>query len=170
MQAELIDLRDWPLPFFNEAGSPGMLKGNYTNDLAKRWSAKIAEADAFIVVTPEYNHGYPAVLKNAFDWLYPEWNHKPIGFAGYGNANGARAIEQLRQVVIELQMHPIKNSVHIPVDIFITAMMNKDAAMDNAELFKPLRQTRGVDRMKIFFDELIGLTRTLKGVNEARPV
>ena len=117
VQAELIDLRDWPLPFYNESGAPLMLKGNYTNELAKKWAAKVGEADGYIMVTPEYNHGYTAVLKNAIDWVYAEWTKKPIGFVGYGNAGGARAIEQLRQVVVELQMYPIKNAIHIPLEV-----------------------------------------------------
>jgi NAD(P)H-dependent FMN reductase len=67
-------------------------------------------------VSPEYNHGYTAVLKNAIDHLYTEWNRKPVGFGGYGNASGARAIEQLRQVAVELEMTPIKRSVAVPLE------------------------------------------------------
>lgn len=114
-EVELLDLRDYPLPFFNEPVSPTMApQGDYKNEAVARWAKKIAEADAYIVVTPEYNHGYPAVLKNAFDHIYYEWNNKPIGFLSYGTANGARSVEQLRLVAIELQMAPIRNAVYIP--------------------------------------------------------
>lgn len=114
-EAELLDLLDYPLPFFNEANSPAGLKGNYTNPVAKKWSAKIAEKDGFIMLTPEYNHGTSAVLKNALDWLYDEWVKKPVAFISYSpNAvGGVRAVEQLRQNVIELQMAPISHAIHI---------------------------------------------------------
>ncbi len=110
---ELIDLRDWPLPFFNEKATVMALKGDYSVDLAKEWSKKIAGLDAFIVIAPEYNHGYPAVLKNALDYLYAEWNNKPVGFVAYGSVGGARSVEQLRQVAGELQMHDIREAVHL---------------------------------------------------------
>lgn len=112
---ELLDLRDYPLPFFNESNSPEGLNRNYTNEIAQKWSAKIDEMDAFIIVTSEYNHGIPGVLKNALDWLYLEWNKKPVGFVSYapGILGGARGIEQLRQNVIELQMAPMREALHI---------------------------------------------------------
>lgn len=81
--AELLDLRDYPMPFFDEPMGPAMLKENYSHESVKKWAAKIKESDAFIVVTPEYNHGYPAVLKNAIDSIFPEWNDKPVGFVSY---------------------------------------------------------------------------------------
>lgn len=114
VEAELIDLRDWPLPFFNEAVSPSMNEGKYANELAAKWAQKIGEADGYIMITPEYNHGYSAVLKNAIDYVYKEWNNKPVAFVGYGSVGGARAIEQLREVAVELQMTPIRNGVYIP--------------------------------------------------------
>lgn len=114
IEVELIDLRDYPLPFFNEAVSPGMTNGVHSNEIAAKLAKKIDEADGFIIATPEYNHGYPAVLKNAMDFIYNEWNKKPIGFVSWGGVAGARCVEQLRQVAIELQMAPIRNSVHIP--------------------------------------------------------
>ncbi len=114
-EAELLDLNDYPLPFFDESDSPQGLAGNYSNPTAKRWSAKIAEQDAFIIITPEYNHGTSAVLKNALDWLYSEWNRKPVAFVSYSpNAvGGVRAVEQLRLNVIELHMAPIPAALHI---------------------------------------------------------
>ncbi len=113
VEAELLDLRDYPLPFFNEPKPPTMTKGDYSSELVKNWAEKIQEADGFIIVSPEYNHGYPAVLKNALDYIYYEWNRKPVGFISYGSAAGARAVEQLRQVAVELEMAPIRNAVHI---------------------------------------------------------
>lgn len=115
IEAELLDLRDYPLPFFNEPMSPAMIKdGAYPNEIARKWAAKIREADAFIIVTPEYNHGTSGVLKNALDYVYAEWNNKPVGFVAYGGVGGARAVEDLRGVAVELQMAPIRNAIHIP--------------------------------------------------------
>src|SRR3989344_8075712 len=111
---ELIDLRDWDLPFYNELDSPNYLDGKFSIDLAIKWGAKIAEADGFIIVTPEYNHGYPAVLKNALDYAYDGWNRKPVSFVSYGgSAGGARSVEQLRLVAIELDMAPLRAGVYI---------------------------------------------------------
>mgnify|MGYP001593416444 CR=1 FL=1 len=111
---ELLDLRDYPLAFFNESTGPSGMKEEYSDPIARKWVQKIGEADAFIIVTPEYNHGYPGVLKNALDYAYVQWNNKPVGFVSYGGVAGARSVEQLRQVSIELQMAPISNAVHIP--------------------------------------------------------
>lgn len=111
--AELIDLRDYPLPFYDEARTPKEIKDDYKNDTARAWLAKLKTIDAFIIVSPEYNHGYPGVLKNALDYAYFEWNNKPVGFVSYGTVGGGRVVEQLRLVAIELQMAPIRNAVHI---------------------------------------------------------
>lgn len=114
MEPELLDLRDWPMPFYNEPMSPMYLEGKYTDEVVKKWVKKIGELDGFIIITPEYNHGYPAVLKNALDFPYAEWNNKPVAFVTYGSVGGARSVEQLRLVAIELQMAPIREAVHIP--------------------------------------------------------
>ncbi len=115
VETELLDLRDYPLPFFDQPVTPKSFKdGKYPNETAGKLAKKINEADGFIIVTPEYNHGYPAVLKNALDWIYYEWNNKPVGFVSYGGVGGARAVQQLRQVAIELQMAPLREAVHIP--------------------------------------------------------
>lgn len=113
LKVEILDLRDYPMPFFNEAMPPSMLKGVYSDKIVAKWVKKVAEGDAYVIIAPEYNHGYPAVLKNALDYPYSEWNNKPVGFVSYGGVSGARSVEQLRQVVIELQMAPIRNAVHI---------------------------------------------------------
>lgn len=116
IEVELIDLRDWPLPFFNESVSPAYNQGKYENELAAKWAKKIGEGDGYIFVTPEYNHGYSAVLKNAIDYVSKEWNQKPAAFVSYGGiAGGTRAVQQLRLVVLELQMTPIRQGVHIPL-------------------------------------------------------
>ena len=113
VEAELLDLRDYPLPFFNESKSPASSGGVYELAAGRKWADKIGEADGYIMVTPEYNHGYPAVLKNALDYVYKEWNNKPVGFVSYGTVGGARVVEQLREVVIELKMVPVRTAVHI---------------------------------------------------------
>lgn len=112
-KVEILDLRDYPLPFFNEPMPPSMLKGKYSDEVAAKWVKKVAEGDAYIIIAPEYNHGYPAVLKNALDYPYFEWNNKPVGFVSYGSVAGARSVEQLRQVIVELRMVPIRDSVQI---------------------------------------------------------
>ena len=113
LDIEILDLKDYPLPFFEEPISPSMAKEPYSNPVVQKWVAKIAEADGFIITAAEYNHGYTAVLKNALDYAYREWNKKPVAFVGYGSVGGSRAIEQLRGVVAELQMVSIRNSVHM---------------------------------------------------------
>ena len=113
LNVELVDLRDWPLPFFDEPIPPMRRLGE--DERIQAWAGKIREADGFVLVTPEYNHGYPAVLKNALDHLYYEWNDKPVGFVGYGGQSGGiRAVQQLRQVVIELAMVPMRQQVILP--------------------------------------------------------
>ncbi len=117
LDVELIDLRDHPLPFFNEPMSPAWAP--VKNEAARRWADKLATLDGLIVVTPEYNHGPSAVLKNAFDYAYKEFIRKPIGFVGYGGVGAARAVEQLRLVAVELQMAPVRNAVHIGMVEFL---------------------------------------------------
>ena len=108
---ELIDLKEWDLPLFNLAKGP--IQGNYEDPLQQRWAAKIAQADGYLFISPEYNHGYSPALKNALDYLYAEWNRKPAACVTYGGVAGARSVEQLRQVLIELQMAPLRDAVHI---------------------------------------------------------
>lgn len=160
VEVELLDLRDYSMPFFDDPMPPSMAKGQYSNEIVKKWAAKINDGDAFIIVTPEYNHGYSAVLKNALDVISHEWSRKPVGFVSYGSALGARAVEQLRQVAVELQMAPIRNSIHIPVDIFFAAMMGKGPT--GPEMFKPIREGMMGDRVQIFFDDLLWWAKALK--------
>lgn len=156
VDVELLDLRDYPMPFYNEPTSPAMIKdGNYPNEIVKKWAEKIKEADAYIVVTPEYNHGYPAVLKNAMDHVYYEWNNKPVGFVSYGGVGGARSVEQLRLVAIELQMAPIRNAIHIPTPVYMS-MMNEKAPV-KPELFESLKNAKDN-----FLNQLLWWARALK--------
>lgn len=108
---ELIDLRDYPMPFFNELTSD--LRGATENEVARRWQAKLAECDGFVIITAEYNHAPSGVLKNAIDYAYRAWVRKPVTYVGYGAVGAARAIEQLRTIAVELQMAPIKAAVHL---------------------------------------------------------
>ena len=130
--AEVLDLRDYEMPFFNEPASPSFKQEPYKNEAVARFTKKIAEGDAFVIVTPEYNHGTSGVLKNALDWVYQEWNNKSVAFVSYGSVGGARAVEQLRLIAIELQMAPIRNSVHIPGEQYFQTLFGK---MDARDLF-----------------------------------
>ena len=103
---EIIDLRQWPLPMDDEPGIPAL--GHYANAHTQAWSQKIAEADAFVFVTPQYNWGYPAPLKNALDHLYREWRGKPAMIVTYGGHGGDKCAAQLRQVLQGLNMAPVK--------------------------------------------------------------
>jgi NAD(P)H-dependent FMN reductase len=111
MITEILDLRDFPLPFFDEVASNAWVPSK--NEVAQRWQQKIAEFDGYIFVTAEYNRGIPAVLKNALDYAYPEWNKKTAAYVGYGSVGGARAIEHLRLISVELQLAPMRTGVHI---------------------------------------------------------
>lgn len=111
IDVEVVDLRDFPLPFFDEVASSAWAPSQ--NEVAQRWQKKVAGFDGFIFTAAEYNHGPTAVLKNAIDYAANEWNKKPAGFVGYGSVGGARAVEQLRLHAVELQMAPVKSAVHI---------------------------------------------------------
>jgi NAD(P)H-dependent FMN reductase len=110
---EVADLAQIGLPLLDEPNHPRL--GQYTNQHTKDWSARIERADAVVFVTPEYNYGYPATIKNAIDYLHREWRDKPAGFVSYGGvAAGTRAVQQLKQVVTTLRMVPVFDSVNIP--------------------------------------------------------
>jgi NAD(P)H-dependent FMN reductase len=106
---ELVDIQDFDLPLLDEPAPPAM--GQYTKPHTKAWAAKIDAFDAFVFVTPEYNHGTSGALKNAIDFLYREWNNKAAGFVGYGSTGGTRAVEQLRLVMGELQVADVRGQV-----------------------------------------------------------
>lgn len=111
--AELVDLKDHVLPPFEDSVTPGQKQGVYADAQVAAWAAKIADADAFIFVTPEYNRNIPGTLKNTIDHIYFEFNKKPLGIVTHGSAGGARAAESLRTTGIELQMAPVRQAVHI---------------------------------------------------------
>ncbi|AVX04004.1 NAD(P)H-dependent FMN reductase [Maritalea myrionectae] len=111
IEADLIDLRDFDLPFFNEKATN--LYARSEDARAVQWQQKLDRYNGFIFVTAEYNHSIPAVLKNALDQAYVEWVRKPAAFVGYGGVGASRAVEHLRGIVSELQMAPIREAVHI---------------------------------------------------------
>ena len=119
MEVEIVDLRDFPMPFFDEPASNAWVPSQ--NEVARRWQRKVAEFDGYVFVTAEYNHGIPAVLKNALDYAYPEWNRKAAAFVGYGAVGGSRAVEQLRLVAAELQLATIRTGVYIQGADFMAA-------------------------------------------------
>ncbi|HEY0964448.1 MAG TPA: NAD(P)H-dependent oxidoreductase, partial [Candidatus Paceibacterota bacterium] len=122
ISAEVLDLRDWQLPYFDMPMSPAYVQnGEYPSEQVRAWAEKIGEADGYIVIAPEYNHGYSAVLKNALDVVYGEWNRKAIGFVSYGSVGGGRVVEQLRQVAVELQMASTRTAVHIQAPWLLSA-------------------------------------------------
>jgi NAD(P)H-dependent FMN reductase len=132
---ELVDLRDHPLPFFDGA-APARTGRDYSRDDVARFGQTIDRADGYVIVTGEYNHGYPAVLKNAMDWTFVEWRRKPITFVSWGNVGGARAVEQLREVAVEFEMAPLRHAVHILPDVMMAA--RQPGATDDASVFAPL--------------------------------
>jgi len=127
MTVELVDLRDYPMPFFDEPASNAHVPSR--NEVAKRWQAKIGSLDGFIFVTAEYNHSISAVLKNALDYAAPEWHRKPGAYVGYGGVGAARAVEHLRGINVELQMAPVRTAVHIGgADFMAVRRGDKDLA------------------------------------------
>lgn len=106
---ELVDIADFNLPLLDEPIPPAM--GQYSQPHTKAWAAKIASFDAYVFVTPEYNHSTSGALKNAIDFLYREWNNKAAGFVGYGSAGGTRAVEQLRLIMGELLVADVRAQV-----------------------------------------------------------
>src|ERR1700756_1875000 len=154
VDARLLDLRDFPMPFFDQPATPAMPgRPPYENEVVKKWTAEIARSDGFIFVTPEYNYGPSAVLKNALDWVYPEWNRKAAAFVSYGSVAGARSVQQLRETAIELQLAPIRSSVHIPAAVLWAHFQGGDVDAGLAELEAPA---------KTMIDDLLWWTTALK--------
>ena len=122
---ELADLRDHRLPFFDQVIPPSRTPREYPSGEVATFAQAVDRADGFVVLTAEYNHGYPAVLKNALDHAFVEWNRKPIAFVSWGNVGGARAVEQLRMVAIELEMAPVRRAVHILPDLLVPLIMGE---------------------------------------------
>jgi NAD(P)H-dependent FMN reductase len=155
---EVLDLRDWPLPFFDQPASPARGGAGYSNALVERWRDRVSEFDGFIATAAEYNHGPTAVLKNALDTLYTEWNNKPIGFVGYGGVGGARAVETLRMTAVALQMAPVARAVHIGLEPSLGVMMHGKALDD----YPYLAESRTA-----MFDQLVWWGIALKGARES---
>ncbi len=126
-ELELVDLRDHPLPFF-DGDAPARTGREYADEAVTRFSRVIDRADGYVILTGEYNHGYPAVLKNALDSTFVEWRRKPVAYVGWGNTGGARAIEQLRAVAVEFEMAPLRHAVHVLPDVFIALRQASDRA------------------------------------------
>ena len=136
---ELVDLRDQDLPFFDEAASNLWVPSQ--DERAVRWQQKVAGFDGYLFVLAEYNHGMPAALKNALDQDYVGWNRKPMGALAYGSMGGARALEHLRMIAVELQMVPVRSAVHIGgADFFKVSPLGANAPIAEIEgnLEKPL--------------------------------
>jgi NAD(P)H-dependent FMN reductase len=145
---ELIDIKDFNLPLLDEPVPPSL--GQYTKEHTKAWSAKIDSFDAYVFVTPEYNHGTSGALKNAIDFLYKEWNNKAAGFVGYGGASGTRAVENLRLVMGELQIADVRAQVGL--SLFTD--------FENFSVFKPApQQEKSVNAM---LDQVIAWGGALK--------
>jgi NAD(P)H-dependent FMN reductase len=148
---EIVDIDHYKLPLLDEPIPPSMRQ--YNNPHTKGWSEKIDGFDAFVFVTPEYNHGTSGALKNAIDFLFKEWNNKSAGFVGYGSAGGVRAVENLRLVMGEIMVADVRAQVALSLftdfenyttfkpaphhDKSVHAMLDQVIAWGNA--LKPLR-------------------------------
>lgn len=154
LEVEVLDLRDYEMPFFNEPIPPSMKSEPYKNEAVAKFTVKIKEGDAFVIVTPEYNHGAPGVLKNAIDWVSQEWNKKPVAFVGYGVVGAGRAIDQLRASVIELQMAPIQNAIYINGEQYFPVAFGKGTP---AELF-----AKYSEKAAVMINQLVWWANALK--------
>lgn len=149
---EIVDLRGFPLPFFGETDLSAH-DDSSGSGVTTRWKRKLAELDGYLFVAAEYNHSIPGVLKNALDHVYSEVNKKPAAFVGYGGVGGARAVEQLRLICIELQMAPTRTAVHIGMEPLLGVRREGKELSD----FDFLNKSAGAT-----LDELAWWTRTLK--------
>ncbi|MBN9363704.1 MULTISPECIES: NAD(P)H-dependent oxidoreductase [unclassified Devosia] len=132
---EIVDLKDYPLPLFDAAASDFWMPT--PNETAAKWQAKLNEFDGYIVVTAEYNRSITGALKNAIDWAYKPFMKKAVAFVGYGSVGGARAIEHLRNIMVELQAVPVRHAVHIGGSDFIPIMMGQKSWDDSKGNFDP---------------------------------
>lgn len=149
---QLVDIADFNLPLLDEPYPAGM--NQYTKDHTKAWSAKIAEFDGYIFVTPEYNHSTSGALKNAIDYLSLEWNNKAVGFVSYGSAGGVRAVEHLRLIAGELQMADVRAQVILSL---FTDFVNMSE-------FKPAAFHE--DSAVTLFDQVIAWSNALKTLRQ----
>lgn len=122
---EIVDLAEIALPMLDEPNHPRLRQ--YTQPHTLEWSTKVDAADAFVMVTPEYNYGFPAPLKNAIDFLHHEWSFKPVGIVSYGGVSGGtRAAQMLKQVITTLRMYPLPEAVPIP---FVRTLIDDDTGV-----------------------------------------
>lgn len=149
---ELIDLKEVNLPLLDEPLSPA--QGKYSKDHTKAWSARIDPFDGFVFVTAEYNHGIPAALKNAIDFLYREWNNKAAGFVSYGGAGGVRAVESLRLVMGELMVADVRQQVSL--------LLATD--FENYSIFKPA--ARHEKSLHMMLGQVVAWAGALKAVRQ----
>ena len=149
---ELVDIKDFNLPLLDEPVPPSL--GQYSKPHTKAWAAKVGFFDGFIFVTPEYNHGISGALKNAIDFLFAEWNNKAAGFVSYGSVGGARAVEQLRLVLAELQIATVRNQV----------LLSLYTDFENFSVFKP--DARHEKSVNALFDQVIAWSGALKSLRE----
>jgi NAD(P)H-dependent FMN reductase len=150
---ELVDLRNYKLPFLTDSVNPSKMNGIYPDAEVMRFAECIKKFDGYIIVTPEYNHAYPAVLKNAIDHIKSEWARKPVAFISYGTVGGARAVEQLRQVMIDFETVPLKNALHI---IAPWMLRETDGSLKAGALDSYVKSGEGM------LDQLSWWTQTLK--------
>lgn len=151
---ELVDIKDFELPLLDEPVPPSM--GQYSKPYTKRWAAKINSFDGFVFVTPEYNHGISGALKNAIDFLFAEWNNKAAGFVSYGSVGGARAVEQLRLVLAEVQIATVRNQV----------LLSLFTDFENFTVFKP--EPRHEKSANGVFDQVVAWSSALRTLREKR--
>jgi NAD(P)H-dependent FMN reductase len=151
---ELVDIKDFELPLLDEPVPPSM--GQYSKPHTKRWAAKINSFDGFVFVTPEYNHGISGALKNAIDFLFAEWNNKAAGFVSYGSVGGARAVEQLRLVLAEVQIATVRNQV----------LLSLFTDFENFTVFKP--DPRHEKSANGVFDQVVAWSSALRPLREKR--
>jgi len=151
---ELVDLKDFNLPIYDEPVLPSLGK-NYQHEHTRRWSAKIDSLDGFIFVTPEYNHATSGALKNAIDFLYLEWNNKAAGLVGYGSLGGARAVENLRTILSELQVAHVRQQVSFSLY----------TDFENFSVFKPNEELH-LPALNSMLDQLVAWSTALKGVRQ----
>lgn len=145
---ELVDIKDYNLPLLDEPIPAS--QGKYSKEHTKKWAAKIDSFDAYIFVTPEYNHSIPGALKNAIDFLYKEWNNKAAGFVSYGSAGGTRAVEHLRLVMAELMIADVRSQV----------MLSLATDFVNYSEFKP--DLRHVQEVNTLLEQVIAWGNALK--------
>lgn len=160
VEATFLDLKDFNLPNFDQPVSPAWISEPFKDENVARWTKAIGEQDGFVIVAPEYNRTVGGAMKNAFDWVYPEWNRKAVGFVGYGSTGGARAVEHMRNIAVELQMAPVRQGVHIMWET-MAPLMQALAPVDPSN-FAPVQAS--ADAM---IDQLLWWSAALKDAREA---